>query len=214
MQMGWLIDLFVFVSKIFHHKLRESPAPFSCEIPETIARTRVWSPIKISNTTHPLYTAQHHSHSYSHHFTINSTVVIIFRFSCCFFYLLWFSAAARIKCFTFHSPTVIHRSSSSNITLFMPLCIFIRCVTSMKSVWSFTFHNDSGVWRTQESEKSHSFLFLPLVRYSNMVYSTIFSLLFYFFVGLQFKWLSPKTTAAAIRLLGERHAYDAMNINK
>lgn len=56
------------------------------------------------------------------------------------------------------------------------LCIFIRCVTSMKSVWSFTFHNDSGVWRTQESEKSHSFLFLPLVRYSNMVYSTIFSL--------------------------------------
>lgn len=85
--MGWLIDLFVFVSKIFHHKLRESPVPFSCEIPETIARTRVRSPIKISNTTHPLYTAQHHSHSYSHHFTINSTVVIIFRFSCCFFFI-------------------------------------------------------------------------------------------------------------------------------
>lgn len=85
--------------------------------------------------------------------------LLYFVFLVVVFYLLWFSAAARIKCFTFHSPTVIHRSSSSNITLFIPLCIFIRCVTSMKSVWSFTFHNDSGVWRTQESEKK-PFIFI------------------------------------------------------
>lgn len=174
MQMGWLIDLFVFVSKIFHHKLRESPASFSCEIPETIARR---SPIKISNTTHPLYTAQHHSHSYSHHFTINSTVVIIFRFSCFFFIYCGFPLLLESSASLSILRVSYTEAAAAAILRYLYHYVFSFDVSHQWNRFGHSHFITIPVYSVHKrAKKSHSFLFLPLVRYSNMVYSTIFSL--------------------------------------
>lgn len=124
----------IVISKIFYHKLQESP-------PLSLLNTESKSPAQLTLFT--LYNIIRIRIRIQIHITpLSIQRRLLYFVFFLLFYLLWFSAA-RIKCFCFPF-SVCHIQKQYYAT--MLLCVFIRCVTSMKSVWSFTFHNDSVVY--------------------------------------------------------------------